>query len=74
MLLPAAGILGHKMKTSTTNPDNIKLDDTNFVLCTPSDIHKAWKSTAALKGMTMHKYCLVALRHAIQQDLIKMRE
>ena len=48
-------------------------EDTNFVLRTPDDIHKAWKSTAALKGMTMQKYCLVALRTRIQQDLIKMR-
>ena len=48
-------------------------EDTNFNLRVPDDIHKAWKSTAALKGITMQKYCLVALKLSIQQDLIKMR-
>ena|GEM_PF-5462492 len=40
----------------------------------PDDMHRAWKSTAALKGVTMREYCLVALRMRIQQDMTKMQE
>jgi len=40
----------------------------------PDDVHRAWKSTAALKGVTMQKYCLIALKMYIQQDLNKMQE
>ena len=50
-----------------------KPEDTNFNLRVPDDIHKAWKSTAALKHMTMHKYILVALKLCIQQDLTKIQ-
>jgi len=55
------------------NAMNSKPEDTNFNLRIPDDIHKAWKSTAALKGITMQKYCLVALKLCIQQDLTKIR-
>ena len=40
----------------------------------PDDMHRAWKSTAALKSVTMREYCLVALKMRIQQDVNKMQE
>ena len=35
----------------------------------PSDLHKAWKSSAALRGWSMKDYCYVALQRQIRTDL-----
>jgi hypothetical protein len=40
----------------------------------PDDLHKAWKSTSALKGITMQKYCLIALKRCIKQDLEQIKD
>ncbi len=37
----------------------------------PPDLHKAWKSSAALKGHSMLMYCYVALQNQIKQDIAK---
>ena len=38
------------------------------------DMHRAWKSTAALKGLTMRDYCIIALKTQIQLDLNKLQK
>jgi hypothetical protein len=40
----------------------------------PSDLHKAWKSSAALRGWSMKDYCYVALQRQIKADLIRKDE
>jgi len=37
----------------------------------PGDLHKAWKSSAALKGWSMRDYIFAALQRQIQADLTK---
>ena len=35
----------------------------------PSDLHRAWKSAAALKGWTMKDYCYVAIQRQVVIDV-----
>ena len=37
----------------------------------PSDLHRAWKSAAALRGWSMKDYCYVALQRQIVVDVEK---
>ena len=37
----------------------------------PNDLHRAWKSAAALKGHSMKDYCYIALQMRIVKDLVQ---
>lgn len=37
----------------------------------PNDLHRAWKSSAALRGWSMKDYCYVALQRQIEADIMK---
>ena len=37
----------------------------------PSDLHKAWKSSAALKGCSMLMYCFISLQNQIKADIAR---
>ena len=55
---------------SKTEPEPVFWD---FVLRRiPDDIHRSWKSIAALQNITMQRYALIALKRLIQQDLNKI--
>jgi hypothetical protein len=35
----------------------------------PPDVHRAWKSTSALMGMTMRQYVIQSLKAQIEKDI-----
>ena len=40
----------------------------------PEDLHRAWKSVAALKGLRMREYAIHALKKQIEADMKSFTE